>query len=1565
MMHRFYIALFLILGFAQGLQAQRISIPLRTDRGAEQRVVRHRAGVGMSMQLSFSTLRVDVDMALNGQRFASLSLDGAYPAGIEGCPALPAVRRLVGIPHGATPTVRLVAHRVQEIALSDHGIRQPVAPLQPPRRKGLPADSLPFAYNPQAYTANAYLLPDSVVSIRVLGTMRGVAIAQVEVRAVNYNPAAGKLLVYNDLDIHIDCHSASGAGANQRCGWASPYFDALFGLMPMLERGGEQLAQVPVRMLVVAHRMFEQTLRPFVRWKQQRGFQVDVAYTDHIGTTRDDIKRYVHGVYNDATAQNPAPTFLLIVGDVEQVPASAIGSETERCTDLYYASTDGDFLPEMLYGRMSAQTPEHLQNIIEKILYYERYSFSDASYLNRATLIAGADDVWNPVAGQPAIRYATRYYFNPQRGYTSVYEYGVEGDPNNPAAQADYAGCYGAEQLRVGYFNYTAHGSETSWLAPALSTSSVINADNVQMYPFVVANCCLSADFGYMRDECLGETWIRAPQRGAVTYIGSAPSSYWYNDAYWAMGAFEASKDLVDTDFESSTLGAYDAPFHSDYVSAAGIMFAGNLAVTQADNADYLLHKPALYYWQAYNVLGDPSLTPYFTEGRPMQVDYQREVPVGLSVLEVHAPTGATVALSSDTALFAVAQADEHGLAHLVLPNVQTTCRLSLVVTKPQAIPYIGSVRVQPAKGAFVVASAVEPVAAQSLFGTSFQVSAMLRNVGAANSGALSISISTSDAYVDCIDNHQTLADIAPDVTATVPNIATIALAPNIPDGHRVLLRLTVANADTAWTSLCWLTARAPVLSIESILMRSDANSNEVFDVGETAQICVRVRNSGSAAASNAVVRLQAQHDAVNSVGAASQTVDIAPYSTTDVLFHFAADASIAPGTAVRFSAQAELANRLDTASVLFSVGTPQRVQAGSQERSVQQYPFYNYRQMGRTQILLHRHEVSLVPQTITHLQLYVNGVGALSRFNNLSISVLEVDINELPSTTFADTTGAKRVFYASHYDLPNSTGWIDFELSNGGFVFSGHRNLLIEFDFGPNTQTTMWGYYGFGSSETSFSSVIYEGRDLNTIGSNLRTANIRPNVGIVFAQTSPVSHGVDFLLRDEQLRPIAGARVQLGVASRSTDANGRVRFGTVLPVSLPYAVSHEHYVPMASTLRVDGDTLVALTLDRYNLLRFSITDTIAPLSGATLTINGCSHTTNSDGMVLVRLPDGAYTYAVAMPHHASVNGDVFVVNDTIDIVVRLTPDPRYNLVVTLVDEANQPIADATVQIAGLTKRTDAHGQAVFSLFGNDAYAYRLDAGSAFAADSGWWAIEQADLQQRIVLQRYRTVQFSITDGMRPLSGVTVQLANSEAYTNELGQASLRLVNGDYRYSLIRNGHISIYNLPLALRSDTLLSFAMSRRNMLMFVVTHHGVPVSDAMVMVNGLMLSTDMNGRADLRLVNDTYSFQVLHNDFELYQGSVELSNADVEVEVQLSQAAPMAIAHRQHSVLSIYPNPASTGFYVESDAAQLSIHRLDGSRVYSQSLCGRTYIDVSKLVSGIYIVRAGNAVAKLVKL
>jgi hypothetical protein len=102
----------------------------------------------------------------------------------------------------------------------------------------------------------------------------------------------------------------------------------------------------------------------------------------------------------------------VIVGDVEQVPASATGTQSGKLTDLYYASVDGDMFPDMYYGRLSAISEAQLTAMVNKILYYEKFQFADAQYLNNATLIAGADATWNPAIAQPTIKYATANHFN-------------------------------------------------------------------------------------------------------------------------------------------------------------------------------------------------------------------------------------------------------------------------------------------------------------------------------------------------------------------------------------------------------------------------------------------------------------------------------------------------------------------------------------------------------------------------------------------------------------------------------------------------------------------------------------------------------------------------------------------------------------------------------------------------------------------------------------------------------------------------------------------------------------------------------------------------------------------------------------------------------------------------------------------------------------------------------------------------------------------------------------------------------------------------------------------------
>lgn len=68
-----------------------------------------------------------------------------------------------------------------------------------------------------------------------------------------------------------------------------------------------------------------------------------------------------------------------------------------------------------------------------------------------------------------------------------------------------------------------------------------------------------------------------------------------------------------------------------------------------------------------------------------------------------------------------------------------------------------------------------------------------------------------------------------------------------------------------------------------------------------------------------------------------------------------------------------------------------------------------------------------------------------------------------------------------------------------------------------------------------------------------------------------------------------------------------------------------------------------------------------------------------------------------------------------------------------------------------------------------------------------------------------------------------------------------------------------------------------------------------------------------------------------------------------------------------LSLYPNPARHGFYVEGVQGEqlLRVFNLAGVEVLQQRITGNTMVYISNLPTGSYVVRIGNRVANLVKL
>ncbi len=649
-------------------------------------------------------LDVSTFEAKDGATYTNLSFEGAITSGEVGSPALPKVRHLIALPANATPSIKVKNFTVKEVKLNDLGISAPLAPFQLSRTMNQSKEDATFVVNRKAYTVDAFV-QDDIATVTVLGTLRGVQIAQVEINPVDYNPVSGVVKQFSNIDVEVEYNAPTSEIVIPEH-LQSPYFDVVYKTLINSDNittrsaandypDHPDLTKYPVRMLIVANRIFEETLKPYVEWKIQKGFDVEVAYTDNIGRSAASIRSHIKSRYNSSASEGKvAPSFLVIVGDVDQVPASEQyewTSDEYFWSDYMYGQMDNDAyerFPEMYYGRLSAETPEQLKAIIDKIIYYEKYQFADPSYLNRVTLIAGTDPQGGHISyTQPQMKYLVANYLNAENGFTQINEYGVI-DPNNSASTENYAGCYDSERFRVGFMHYSAHADQYRWGDPRLNGSDIAGKDNENQYPFVIATCCLTSDFAFDRAPCVGEEFLRKPKGGAVTYIGSSPTSHWNETAAWGIGAkLNSSVSWGNATPDNTTLGAYDAPFVSDYVSAGGILFCGNMAVTKTTIIG-MIEK----YWTGFNILGDPSLIPYFGEGKTINATYSPTIPVGATSFTVIAPYRSYVALSNNgNKLLASALVGTEGNVTLTFDAITDSDNITLVITKPQHKPVIAN----------------------------------------------------------------------------------------------------------------------------------------------------------------------------------------------------------------------------------------------------------------------------------------------------------------------------------------------------------------------------------------------------------------------------------------------------------------------------------------------------------------------------------------------------------------------------------------------------------------------------------------------------------------------------------------------------------------------------------------------------------------------------------------------------------------------------------------------------------------------------------------------------------
>jgi hypothetical protein len=525
-------------------------------------------------------------VATDAGDFTRLEVPGLGRIGRVGAPMLPAVRRFVEIPHGATATVRSTVLDSTSVVLAAQDLPPVLYPVQLPMPKcDCPeARAWEFSYAAKAYRS---VVDHGQPTLTGPFGFRDHRMLLVTGAAATYDPAAGTLEIATRLRVTVEINGgddAATAAVKRRL--SSRHYDAFLMNhavnLNLTDAGGWAYPDsAPVEFLIVTPPQFVADLEPFVDWKTSTGYSVSIATTDVIGSSTTDIKSYITGLYN---GPNP-PVYILMIGDSPTPLATYTpsGGGTGG-TDLPFVQMDGDLYPDMMIARWPIDDSTELINMRDKILHYEQPTAGNSAWLNRALFLAGSG------------------YEGTVTTHEEVIAQLMEPPPNSAECDLWYHSNHPTTSQLISDLNtgrawmvYSAHCGQTGMGGdPPFHSGDVPNLNNPDLYPIANGHCCQSNMWASSPDV-FGEVMVIQPDKGFVSYWGGSNSTYWDEDDWLEKGYFDA---FFDADI-AGNLGDWDRLY--SHVAAC---YAGLSEVTLRGGNES-------YYWPMYNLNGDPTMDPF------------------------------------------------------------------------------------------------------------------------------------------------------------------------------------------------------------------------------------------------------------------------------------------------------------------------------------------------------------------------------------------------------------------------------------------------------------------------------------------------------------------------------------------------------------------------------------------------------------------------------------------------------------------------------------------------------------------------------------------------------------------------------------------------------------------------------------------------------------------------------------------------------------------------------------------------------------------------------------------
>lgn len=517
-----------------------------------------------------------------------------------GFPMLPVLRFFLALPQGAKVSSDIIDSSKRVLTNMNP------YPVQPPLLD-IKGYIVPFTIDKNAYKSSK-LWPAKTIKTKVAGKIRDFKILLVEINPFRFKASDKSVSIVEEITFTVNFNSSKNNNTPMNARFrdavntssGSADFNGIYKNMFLnsdqilsdshttrdvstLRDSEKILRQNPVNgaeYLIIAHDEFYEAVKPLAKWKNKRGLYSKIVKMSDIPGSDDpeNIKKFVKKCY---LTFDPKPSYLLLVGDCEQIPTFHRVMPTYGAmfggpigSDHYYSMVDGkDLFSDIFVGRLSATSANEVTTMVNKIIAYEKNPYmQDRGWFKRALSAGFKQD--GRIFHETAI--AVKDFLTAQ-GLKCFKAFSWEGDTTDNILSAFEQG--------INIITYRGHGESAGWVEPGFSIDDAETLSNGSRLPVMLSTTCLSGSYDDPDFDCFGEGLLKQNSGGVSSFLGASKPSYsFYNDEF--------------------LLGMLRSIYKENTTIFGQIISRGQSAMVKK----YGLDKKSEDMFEFYSVLGDPSL---------------------------------------------------------------------------------------------------------------------------------------------------------------------------------------------------------------------------------------------------------------------------------------------------------------------------------------------------------------------------------------------------------------------------------------------------------------------------------------------------------------------------------------------------------------------------------------------------------------------------------------------------------------------------------------------------------------------------------------------------------------------------------------------------------------------------------------------------------------------------------------------------------------------------------------------------------------------------------------------